>query len=163
MADQKKRGSHWFLWWKVDPDELSKAVAEYKTKNPFKSPRGIAACCFVFSAAITVAFYLAGSPLSGGFIDAAIILVLALFVYLGHRWAMLGGMAYWTLSKLMVLYATVQAGSGGIVLGQLIWWCIYMHALWFAFRVEQARRKSPSILATAAAAAESSPGLNWPG
>jgi hypothetical protein len=149
MAKQQQKRGHWLLWWQVDQEEIATAVAGYAKKNPFKSPRGIAACCFIFSSALTAAFHIAKSTTTGDFSDVAVFLVLALFVYLGHRWAMLGGMAWWTFSKLVLLYSTVMSNNpsnpGGLFITSVIWWCIYMHALWFAFRVEQARRKAPKV------------------
>ena len=56
---------------------------------------------------------------------------------------MLTAMAWWTLEKLVGLIGAFQGPSaaGAQFITQVIWWCIYMHAFWMAFRVEQARRK----------------------
>lgn len=142
MAEKKNKATHWLLWWRLDPEEVANSVATYQTKNPLKSARGIAALCFLFSVAISTALVLTGSTQAGGLTDVVVFLVLALFTYLGHRWAMLAGMAWWTLEKVYAVYTGMQAPnpSGSLLITSVIWWCIYMHAFWFAFKVEQERR-----------------------
>jgi hypothetical protein len=75
--------------------------------------------------------------------------VLSLFINLGHRWAMIGAMVLWTLEKTFVVLVGLGPAHRGapLVVGQLIWWCIYMHAFYFALRIEQQRRArvDPSV------------------
>lgn len=99
MAGPKKRSQHWLLWWMVDPDELVSQVDGYRSPNPLKTARGVGAVCLLLSVAITlafVAFHL--SPVSA-VLDASVSLLLAVFIFLGHRWAMLAAMGWWRLEK----------------------------------------------------------------
>ena len=144
MADKKKqRSGHWLLWWIVDKAELASQVAGYRSRGLFKTARGVACFCLLLSVAITVGFVaLKITPVSSA-LDAGVSLVLAAFIYFGHRWAMLAAMAWWTLEKVVGIVGVFQGPAlGGVqAFTQVIWWCIYMHAFWLAFRVEQARRR----------------------
>ena len=77
--------------------------------------------------------------------DAGLSILIAIFVYLGHRWAILVAMAWWTLEKTLSL-VDLEHLNAGAAISQLVWWCVYMHAFWLAFRVERERRK-PRIAA----------------
>jgi hypothetical protein len=47
----------WFIWWKVDKDELTKQVKEYNSLSIWRSARKISALLLLFSAAVTVILY----------------------------------------------------------------------------------------------------------
>jgi hypothetical protein len=131
----------WLLWWQVDHDKLERQVREYRTLKPWQSMRGISALCLLLSATITTALILlrvAGID-TVAFFDVGLMLGIGLFIYFGHRWAMIAAMLLWTLEKILQL---ADSGGSGIVL-QVVWWVVYMHAFFFAFRVEQARRTRP--------------------
>ncbi|MBL6853765.1 MAG: hypothetical protein ISS15_17940 [Alphaproteobacteria bacterium] len=138
----KRNASYdWLLWWRVDQDELDRQVYEYKTLRLWQSMRGISFLCLLLSATITVlfaAFNFAGVD-AYAFVDAGLMLGCGLFIHFGHRWAMIAAMLLWTLEKVM---GVVSTGGAGIIV-QLIWWAAYMHAFFFAFRVEQTRRRVP--------------------
>ena len=139
----KRTRSSFFLWWQIDQDELTKQATEYATLPFSKSVRAGAVLCLVISMVITsvmVFFRLLGVDY-WSFVDVGLMAVLALFIGLGHRWAMIVAMIYWTISKVMTIVDGVQSGLGAAIVTQLIWWAIYMHVFWFAFRVEQERRK----------------------
>ena len=140
---KKKASLSWLLWWMVDATELASEVERYPSRNPLKTARGVGAICLLLSVAITLACVAFKIIPPSSILDASISLVLAAFVYFGHRWAMLTAMAWWTLEKLVGLIGAFQGPSaaGAQFITQVIWWCIYMHAFWMAFRVEQARRK----------------------
>ena len=55
-ASKKTKGNHWLLWWKIEPEELQKQIAEYDTLKFYQSARGISLLCLLFSVAITVAW-----------------------------------------------------------------------------------------------------------
>ena len=137
-----KRGTvwwHWFLWWKIDLAQLDEQVAQYANLSFVRSMRGISVLCLLFSMLATAAFVALGTsgPLAG--IDAGLMAILALFIYLGHRWAMLAAMALWTIDKADLIIN----GAGALhvnAVTQIIWWTAYMHAFYFSFRVEQIRR-----------------------
>ena len=142
---EKENRWNWLLWWRIDEAELEKQVSQYSSLKFVHSIRGISVLCLAFSIAITVAFVAFGALGldASAYVDAGIMAALALFIYLGHRWAMLVAMAFWTLEKVLLVAGGVGTAqpNGGLVVGQIIWWCTYMHAFYFAFRVEQKRRE----------------------
>jgi hypothetical protein len=140
---KKRSGVNWFLWWKTDPEELARQAAEYHSLTLFKTARGVALGCILFSMAVTGLLVFFGIVGWDALIDLVIWIVLALFIYLGHRWAMIAAMVFWTLEKILGI---VDGPPASIVM-QLIWWCVFMHAFYVAFRVEQERRKAPAAAA----------------
>lgn len=143
MADDAKHKReptlNWFLWWQIDPQELSRQVEQYATLPFHKAARGLAVICVLISAAITGIFIAVGTtPLLGG-LDAIAMLALGLFIYLGHRWASVAAMILWTFEKGSLLLGGFADGGNPVT--QIIWWCLFMHAFYLAFRVEQQRRK----------------------
>lgn len=141
MTKSEKPKQHWLLWWVIDPAELNTEITKYPSRSIFKTARGVSAACLLLSVVITLGLAALKMIPADAIFDAVISLVLALFVYLGHRWAMLAAMAWWTLEKVTSLFGGLSIATGGLVVTQVIWWCVYMHAFWLAFRVEQARRK----------------------
>jgi hypothetical protein len=144
---QPKGPFPWLLWWMVDPRTLRKQVSQYKTLPLHETSRGQSALLLGLSAAISVAVILLSSHNPVGLADVAIFLVLAAFVYLGHRWAMIAAMIVWTLEKGVQIAAAIYAHQYVIPFTALIWWTIYMHVFYFAFRVETARRETPDVTA----------------
>jgi hypothetical protein len=143
-ATKKNRGS-WFLWWQINPAELDEQVSKYETLSLIRSARGAAVFCLLFSIIATIVLISLGHDLSSLF-DVALFAILAVFIYLGHRWAMISAMALWTLEKgfaFTVMFGAKPNGAGFAV--QIVWWCIYMHAFFLAFRVEQERRRKMAI------------------
>lgn len=144
----KKKNStwSWLLWWQIDQEELNAQVLNYKDLGIFKSARGQSALCLLLSIAITSAFVLFKAASVDAVGDAALMAILALFIYLGHRWAMISAMVLWTLEKglyFAVYLNAVSNGTNGGATGvmQIFWWCLYMHAFYFAFRIEQLRKQ----------------------
>ena len=46
-APKKKKGNHWLLWWKIEPEELQKNIVEYDTLRIYQSARRIKLFAFV--------------------------------------------------------------------------------------------------------------------
>ena len=140
----KKNRWDWILWWEIDPAELERQVAEYDSLGFFHSMRGLSVLCLSLSVALTVTLigFRALGLGASAFIDAAIMAILALFIYLGHRWASLAAMIIWTTEKVLIAVGGLGTThvSGAMVISQLIWWAIYMHAFYFTFRIEQKRQ-----------------------
>lgn len=134
----------WVLWWQIDPAELDRQVSQYDNLPIYRSMRGISVLCLTFSAAVTAAsaYFRVANIDATAYFDAATMLLLAVFIFLGHRWAMIGAMVVWTAEKIISLSDTVtlMQSSGGLIVSQLIWWTLYLHAFYFAFRIEQRRR-----------------------
>lgn len=147
-AKKKSSYTHWLLWWILDKNELEKQVKEYKTLGIWHSARKISALLLLFSSIITIGMVAFFNYDSSSLIDVAMMLVLAFFIYRGHRWAMILAMLYWTYAKFYGLYTSYSSGStvhtNGIVV--IIWWATYMHAFWEAFKVEQLKRKESHVL-----------------
>lgn len=100
-------------------------------------PVGIAPTVVLVSFGIT--------PLSAS-VDAGLMAVLTVFIDFGHRWATITAMVLWIADKALS-FIDVLSGPGGVAVRaviQVFWWCIYMHAFYFAFRIEQGRRKLPT-------------------
>jgi len=130
----------------IDESELEDQVAEYDDLPIYAAARGLSLLLLLFSATMTVAVIAFGALEPIGLVDAAIMSALGLFIYFGHRWAMILAMVFWTLEKAVMVIASVEAGAVSPVSNpatEYFWWAVYMHAFYLAFRVEQQRRKRP--------------------
>ena len=145
-TERKRRPWFWLLWWQIDPAELDRQVSQYHSLPFYQSMRGISVLCLALSALVTatLAFFRLANVDSTAYLDTATMVVLAVFIFLGHRWAMIGAMIVWTAEKIITLFDTLQLPepSAALMASQLIWWAVYMHAFYFAFRIEQRRRAS---------------------
>ena len=144
-APKSKKSAFSFLaWWITDPADIEKQVAGYNTLRVWQSARGISALLCILSAVATA---LLGQfiKLSNGEILAEAIIwsTIAIFMYLGHRWAFVVGMIFWTFEKAALL---LGASSAGAPIVQIIWWAIYMNAFLLAFRVESRRKAVPRAI-----------------
>lgn len=83
----KKSGYHWLLWWKIDPEELTRQITEYNTLKVYQSARGISLLCTGLSAIITIGFTFFGWLDALTLIDGTVLLVLGAFIYFGRKWA----------------------------------------------------------------------------
>jgi hypothetical protein len=144
----KKRSWSWLLWWQVYQSELEEQVAKYETLSFFRSMRGVSVCCLLFSIAVTGAFAYFGVFDITALADAALFAVLALFIYLGHRWAMIAAMILWTFEKGIGVVSGFEGTRSPNVVMHVVWWCIYMHAFYFSFRIEQERKRRAASLAS---------------
>jgi hypothetical protein len=80
----KKSGYHWLLWWKIDPEELTRQITEYNTLKVYQSARGISLLCTGLSAIITIGFTFFGWLDALTLIDGTVLLVLGAFIYFGR-------------------------------------------------------------------------------
>jgi len=155
-AENKKKSQSifgWLLWWQLDKDELQRQVKEYETLKIYQSARGISLLFLLFSAVATTGFILFLNLDSSNFLDIFLFLILGFFIYKGHRWAMIGAMLLWTFEK---LYMFIEQSSTIIgnpsftrIFLPLLWWATYMHAFYFAFKVEGLRAKAKKELVNA--------------
>jgi len=140
MADIKvktKSGS-WILWWKIDSDELQKQVDEYNSLKIYQAARGLSLLLFLLSACFSGIMILLNRVPAIAAIDSILFIILGIFMYKGHRWAMIVSMLLWTFEKISLI-----GGTPGSIIVQIIWWALYMHAFYFAFKVEQKKRALP--------------------
>jgi hypothetical protein len=139
-------GWEWLLWWQIPPDELNRQVEEYDMLSIFQSMRGISVLLLLLAISTTLLFMAAGA---GGvdptaLIDVALMAICALFIWLGHRWAMIAAMVLWTLEKFSIIADGLAGANPVSIITQPLWWAVYLHAFYFAFRVEQECRKMPT-------------------
>jgi hypothetical protein len=135
------------MWWKTDPIEVEKQVAQYDSMKVWQSGRGMSLLLCAFSVALTTLLgswlKLSGSTIIG---EAVIWGLLGLFMYRGHRWAFVAAMILWTVEKGTMLLAGSPSGNPIV---QVIWWAVYMNAFMLGFKVEAARRKQATVIAPA--------------
>lgn len=142
LSREKKKNNytHWLLWWIVDKDELAWQVRNYETLNIWHASRKIATLALLFSCLLTTILILFANWDSSASIDVILMLIIAFFIYKGHRWAMIAAMIYWTFAKFYGMYLSYSAGSTPNPLLAILWWTLYMHAFYVAYKVEQFRR-----------------------
>jgi hypothetical protein len=136
----KKRGWNWVLWWRVDEAELEEQVAGYESLGFWRAARKLSAGCLFISVVATAALISLGRFDNWAYLDMALIGILAVFIYFGHRWAMIGAMVIWTLEKALAVAGASGPIPGAPVVAAFFWWTAYMHAFYLAFRTEQRRR-----------------------
>lgn len=137
---KKNNYSYWLLWWMLDKDELTRQVHGYKTLDIWHASRKIAAVALWFSSALTILLILFANWDSSALLDVALMLFVSFFIYRGYRWAMIAAMIYWTFAKFYGLFESYGAGSTPSPFVAIIWWAIFMHAFYEAYKVEQLRR-----------------------
>ena len=164
---ETKKRSNWFTWWRIDPEELQRQVSQYDTLKLYQSARGLSVLFLLLSATITA--ILTGIKLSGfddiNYVDAAISVFLAIFILLGHRWAMLVAMVFWTIEKgnqIFTVFDSSRPQPFNVIIA-VVWWAVYMHAFYLAFRTEQARRACRADAAQDAIALEPQAPIGKPG
>lgn len=128
------------LWnWSMGKEELQLQVEQYDSLGWSKSYRKISVVLLMFSVVITTLLIIFADFSSAGFIDVAVFLLLAFFVYRGGRVPVVLAMIWWTLEK---GYQLIQIGSNpnsGSAIVPIFWWLIYMGFFWKAYKVERER------------------------
>ncbi len=135
----------WILWWRVDQDTIEKQARRYNRLKIHETSRGQGALILLFSALLSTVMIVFVNHMPLGLIDVGLFLGLAVFVFLGHRWAMIGAMVLWTLEKAAQLIGGIYAHQYVTPFTIVIWWTVYMHIFFTAWRVEQYRRRNPDI------------------
>ncbi len=136
--------THWLLWWKTDEDVIQYEATNYDSIKLFNSYRGTSILCFLFSMCLTLIFIINGNFPVTALFDVTLFGILAFFIYRGHKWALIFSMILWTLEKAYSIYRT-DASQSYLIFSQVIWWTIYMHNFYSAFKVERARLKIDKI------------------
>jgi hypothetical protein len=155
VSERKSNSLNWILWWRIEQDELNKQVAQYESMQRIQSARGLSSFLLLLSACVTTAVIVFGGLPAQDFPEVLIFLVLGCFIYAGHRWATIAAMVFWSIEKFWMIASTwAPAGSSPFNPAarnpveqsaiHLVWWCVYMHAFYLAFRVEDLRRSSES-------------------
>jgi len=129
--EKPKKGSwlNWLLWWRIDRQEVLEQAKNNKL-GIFNSFRGGSLLLIIFSAAMTLVGIGFDVASYYSLIEAGVFILLGVFIYRGHKWAMVLVMIGWTLGKIF------QIISGGGFVTILFWWAFYMHAFYSAYHVE---------------------------
>jgi hypothetical protein len=143
----KRKGNllRWLLWWRIDQDELNKQVAEYESMRRIQTAKGMSFFLLILSACATTTFIVFGDLSTVDFSEVLIALVLGYFIYRGHRWATIAAMVFWSIERLTAIWGKPVFSPPfynpvEMTVVQLVWWSIYMHVFYLAFRVEGLRR-----------------------
>jgi hypothetical protein len=136
QASRLRGAFSWLLWWRLDEERVARAVYEYESTPAWKSVRGLTAILIVASFLITTAINMPHVP-PGIVVEIVMFLVLAVFILLGHRWAMVGAMALWTLEKGGMVFLDPSH-----IFFHVLWWAIFMHVCYSCYAVESGRRKA---------------------
>ncbi len=145
-----RRPAEYLLFWTIDPDQLQRQVTEYSSLGVFQSARGRCALWLVFLAVVSV-FPIYFRKSDYYLVDAVAFLVLAVFVYRGHRWATICAMLLWTFERVAQFHVNLQAHGLGLlesIIVPVFWWALFMRFFYAAFRVEQQRRTTSVTVAS---------------
>lgn len=148
LEEKNKKQSNFFtdlFKWSMDEKQLKYQIENYDTLGFFKSARKVAAAVMIFFAILNLIFMAVGWVPFGVWIDTILILILALFLYNGNKWAMITAMIYWTFSKglqfVSAFYAYIEDPDIKNIIMPFIFWAIVMAAFWQAYQVERERTK----------------------
>jgi hypothetical protein len=149
QIDQKKPKNkqsffNWLLWWQIDMVDIKRQVDQYDKAKFTESAKGMSLLLGILSTCITLILIFFDNWSSGSIIDALILLFLCFMIFKGKKWASVVAMLYWTFEKFYGYYLSYQnAQSSGTsipgILGTLIWWAIFMHVFYNAYKVESLR------------------------
>jgi hypothetical protein len=133
---------HWLLWWQIDQAELARQVAEYDGLGFLASARKLSVLLLMLSSVANLILIAAGISDKWTYLDITLFTSLAIFIFFGHRWAMISAMVLWTIEKGDSIYDITQSSApNGVSLVPVIFWAVFMHAFYLAFRVETQRSR----------------------
>lgn len=128
----------WILWWKVDNEELNRQIEEYDKLGIIHSARGISLLLLIFSAVIQALVIISGNQ-DFSYIEVFLFLILGYFVFKGKKWAMVTTMVLWTIEKAYSIYVALSSYSGASTFWAILFWAVYMHYFYLAYKVEKER------------------------
>lgn len=143
---------YWCFWWRADDAAIAEEAAAYESLSPMRSSKSIGGLLLLVGMfgnvelARIVRFDLSVWDLRH-FVDYIVAFALAGVIASGNRWGMIGGMFFWTYERLFNTIQTTRLTFFGLhaetvnCLVGLTSWCIMLHVLSFAFKVEQQRRR----------------------
>ena len=135
--EERVEGQKTSMWsWKINPNDLKNQVDNYNNLKITESYRGISFLIIVgiLALSLLIAFWGVYEDTTSILYSLIIYVPILIFLYRGHRWAIISMMILWTLEKGIMLY-----DGGGIM--QIIWWLIVMPYFWKALMVENEKRK----------------------
>jgi hypothetical protein len=136
----KKSVFSYLTWWKIEPAEMERQITQYNKLKVWQSARGKSSLFCVFFIVVVWLTKDVAHRSTGDIVPEGIAwLSIAIFMFRGHRWAFILGMALWTIEKGMGFFYAWFPNNGLYPL-PIIWWVIYMHAFFLAYKVESVRR-----------------------
>lgn len=127
---------------KISQETLKKQIEGYDSLGIFHSARKISSLLLLLSATITILLIVFLGVDVTAYLDVAILIILAIFVYNGYKWAIVAAMILWTYEKGYQIFETLyNSGSGTNVIVPIIWWIVFMREFWLAYRVEVERKR----------------------
>ncbi|MFZ2038623.1 MAG: zinc ribbon domain-containing protein [Minisyncoccia bacterium] len=135
MADKEK------IKTEDEIEELKRQVENYYTLGITQSARGQVILVFgsLYILSIILSFFDIVS-LSDLMWSLIIYIPILIFVYKGHKWAMITLMILWVIEKVYTAYLTVENQSGS-VWGSIFWLIIGISVIVKALKVENTRQK----------------------
>jgi uncharacterized membrane protein len=126
-------------------ENLNEQVRNYSSLEITKSARGQCVLFFatlnIFTLLLTYFIDISGITFRDVILEILIIFVpLLIFVYKGHRWAIIGIMAVWTIEKIYTFY--LLATNGGSPLMSIFYLILGLGVCARALQVENAHRKT---------------------
>lgn len=123
---------------KENQKEFENQLVNYYTLGITKSKKGQATLFVLGSVLITFTFaYFNVVNFDDIILGAFAYLIFALFIYKGHRWAMIGAMIMWTADKVYQI-STMNVTSP---ISIFFWWIALMIPLYNAVKIENERIK----------------------
>lgn len=127
---------------KVNQDTLKKQIDGYDSLGMFSSARKISSLLLLLSATITILMIVFLGVDASAYLDVIILIILAIFVYMGQKWAIIAAMIIWTFEKTYQIVESLSSTKSGVsIIVPIIWWFFYMREFWLAYKVEVERKK----------------------
>jgi hypothetical protein len=135
----------WLIWWKLDERALAREIEAGDNLPAWKSSRGISLFLTLFNTALICAVIFLNPGDSYSLAQSGVFLLLGGLIFMRQRWAMLLAMLCWTAMQGFSVWQFAGHGLAGTVVA----WTVYMHAVYAAWKVEQARQGETHLAAAA--------------
>jgi hypothetical protein len=134
----------WFNW-SLSKEELERAVSVYGLSEEIKwgSARGKATLVLFFAVALIFVLIFLKIDDFNAIYFVPVWLILAFFIFRGHRWAIYLVMLIMTVNSFLGLssYFAINGTNLGILLVTIFWWTFYMRFFYQAIQIENKRKK----------------------
>ena len=145
----KKAKNYWWSW-SIGAEELDKQVRQYHELKFTQSYRGVCVLFFLIVMAWSLLLVIGANIFLGSAFPLSIVNViiglipygvLSIFVYKGHRWALIVLLIYWIVDKVTTTIDIVRYNPNISPLGSLVFLAIGITFIVKALKVENARKK----------------------
>ncbi len=125
----------------VEEKEDKKQLEEYSSLNIFQSRRGQVVLVFSGLYLLTFILSLFGLfELSDTLWSLIVYIPILIFVYKGHRWAMILLMILWIFEKSYTAYLAIENGNS--IVGSILWLIFGISIIYKALIIENKRKKT---------------------